>query len=113
MNGEIPELAASTQRFGHDREVDDAVQVMARFANGSIGSFEASRFGVGRKNGDGFEIYGLKGSLAFDLEDMNRLAFFDATDPPATQGERNILVNGPDHPYWSIFWKPGHIVGHG
>jgi len=112
LNGEITDLAASTHRFVPGREVDDAVQVMVRFVNGGVGSFEASRFGVGRKNGNGFEIYGSKGSLAFDLEDMNRLRFFDATEPPATQGERNILVTGPDHPYSSVFWKPGHIIGY-
>jgi len=112
LNGEIAELAANTHRFVPGREVDDAVQVMARFSNGSIGSFEASRFGVGRRNGNGFEIYGSKGSLGFDLEEMNRLRFFDATEPPAIQGERNLLVTGPDHPYSSIFWKPGHVIGY-
>jgi predicted dehydrogenase len=112
LNGEITEVAATTHRFVPGREVDDAVQVMARFTNGSMGSFEASRFGVGRRNGNGFEIYGSKGSLAFDLEDMNRLRFFDATDPAAMQGERNLLVTGPDHPYSSVFWKPGHIIGY-
>jgi len=86
--------------------------LMARFSNGSIGTFEASRFGVGRRNGNGFEIYGSKGSLAFDLEDMDRLQFFDATDPPAIQAWRNLLVTGPDHPYWTNFWKPGHLIGY-
>lgn len=112
LNGDITELAASTHKFVPGREVDDAVQVMARFANGSIGSFEASRFGVGRRNGNGFEIYGSKGNLAFDLEDMSRLRFFDATEPAAVQGEKNILVTGPEHPYSSVFWKPGHLIGY-
>jgi len=112
LNGDIRELAASTHTFFPGREVDDAVQVMARFANGSMGSFEASRFGVGRRNGNGFEIYGSKGNLSFDLEDMNRLRFFDATEPGEIQGERNLLVTGPDHPYSSVFWKPGHIIGY-
>jgi predicted dehydrogenase len=112
LNGEITELAASTHRFVPGREVDDAVQVMARFSNGSNGCFEASRFGVGRRNGNGFEIYGSKGSLAFDLEDMNRLRFFDATEMAEVQGEKNILVTGPDQPYSSVFWKPGHLIGY-
>ncbi len=112
LNGDIRELAATKHTFFPGREVDDAVQVMARFANGSLGSFEASRFGVGRRNGNGFEIYGSKGNLAFDLEDMNRLRFFDATEAAAMQGEKNLLVTGPDHPYASVFWKPGHIVGY-
>jgi predicted dehydrogenase len=112
LNGDISELAATKHTFFPGREVDDAVQVMARFANGSLGSFEASRFGVGRRNGNGFEIYGSKGNLAFDLEDMNRLRFFDSTEAAETQGERNILVTGPGHPYASVFWKPGHIIGY-
>src|SRR5258708_40110411 len=95
-----------------DRDVDDAVQVMARFINGSVGSFEASRFGTGRRNSNGFEIYGSKGSLDFDLEDMNRLQFFDVSESPWLQGPRDLLVTGPDHPYSSVFWKPGHIIGY-
>ena len=112
LNGEISELSATTHTFAPSREIDDAVQVMAGFANGSLGSFEASRFGVGRRNGKGFEIYGSKGNLAFDLEDMNRLHFFDATDPAPMQATRNLLVTGPEHPYSTNFWKPGHIVGY-
>jgi len=112
LNGEITALSATAHTFIPGRDVDDAVMLMARFSNGSIGTFEASRFGVGRRNGNGFEIYGSKGSLAFDLEDMDRLQFFDATDPPAIQAWRNLLVTGPDHPYWTNFWKPGHLIGY-
>jgi predicted dehydrogenase len=110
--GEITEVSAMSHTFIPDRDVDDAVLVMARFGNGAFGSFEASRFGVGRRNGLGFEIYGSKGNLAFNLEDMNRLEFFDANDPPALQARRNLLVTGPDHPYSSNFWKPGHLIGY-
>jgi predicted dehydrogenase len=112
LNTEIDELSATKHTFIPGREVDDAVSLMARFANGSLGTFEASRFGVGRRNGIGFEIYGSKGNLAFDLEDMNRLRFFDASDPANLQAQRDILVTGPDHPYSSNFWKPGHIIGY-
>jgi predicted dehydrogenase len=112
LNGEISELSAMAHTFALDRDVDDATLVMARFSNGSLGNFEASRFGMGRCNGFGFEVYGSRGSLAFDLEDMNRLQFFDASDPPALQANRNLLVTGPDHPYSSNFWKPGHLIGY-
>jgi predicted dehydrogenase len=112
LNGNIRDVSAMTHTFAPDRDVDDAVMAMAHFTNGSTGSFEASRFGVGRQNGNGFEIYGSKGSLAFDLEDFNRLQFFDATDPGALQAARNVLVTGPDHPYSTNFWKPGHLIGY-
>jgi predicted dehydrogenase len=112
LNAEITELSAFKHTFMPGRDVDDAVSLLACFENGSLGTFEASRFGVGRRNGIGFEIYGSKGSLVFDFEDMNRLRFFDATDPANLQADRNILVTGPDHPYSSNFWKPGHVVGY-
>ncbi|HKW17231.1 MAG TPA: Gfo/Idh/MocA family oxidoreductase [Terriglobales bacterium] len=112
LNGDVEELFATKHTFMPGRDVDDAVLLMARFANGSLGTFEASRFGVGRRNGLGFEVYGSKGNLAFDLEEMNRLRFFDATDPAKLQAQRDILVTGPDHPYSSNFWKPGHLVGY-
>ncbi len=48
----------------------------------------------------------------FDLEDLNRLDFFDATDARNIQGSRHLLVTGPDHPYAANFWKPGHIIGY-
>jgi predicted dehydrogenase len=112
LNGSISELTAMKHTFMPGRDVEDAVLLMARFTNGSLGSFEASRFGVGRRNGNGFEIYGSKGNLAFDLEDMNRLQFFDATEAPAMQASRDLLVTGPDHPYALNFWKPGHLIGY-
>ena len=112
LNGQIAELSAMKHTFTPGREVDDAVAVMAHFANGSLGTFEASRFGVGRRNGIGFEVYGEKGSLAFDLEDMNRLRFYESTEPPSLQAYKNILVTGPDQPYSANFWKPGHLIGY-
>jgi predicted dehydrogenase len=50
--------------------VDDAVIFSARFAQGPIGVFEASRFALGRMNALRLEINGSAGSLSFDFEDM-------------------------------------------
>jgi predicted dehydrogenase len=112
LNGAITELNAMTHTFVPGRDVDDAVVLMARFANGSIGSFEASRYGIGCRNRNTFEINGSRGMLRFNLEDMNRLEFFDATDTPHLQANRHLLVTGPDHPYAENFWKPGHLIGY-
>ena len=91
--------------------VDDATLFLARFANGALGSFEATRFAQGRKNYNRFEINGDKGSIAFNLERMNELEFFDATLPRETQGWSTILVNEDVHPYLAAWWPPGHIIG--
>src|SRR5436305_6954695 len=86
--------------------------LVVRIANGSVGTLEASRYGVGCRNRNAFEINGCKGMLKFALEDMNRLEFFDATQAPNLQASRNLLVTGPDHPYSENFWKPGYSIGY-
>jgi predicted dehydrogenase len=112
LNGPITELTAMAHTFITGRDVDDATMLLARYANGSIGTFEATRFGVGCRNRHAFEINGSKGMLRFDLEQMNQLGFYDASDTPNLQGMRTITANGPDHPYWENFWKPGHAIGY-
>jgi predicted dehydrogenase len=94
--------------------VDDTSLFFGRFRNGAIASLEATRFALGRKNQITLEINGSKGSLAFDLEDMNRLQFFDNTQAPDRQGFRDILVTQPGniHPYVGRWWPPGHIIGY-
>ena len=92
--------------------VDDAAFMVAEFENGALGSFEASRFAGGRKNYNMFEIYGSKGSLAFDLERMNELQYLNLEDPADEQGFRTILVTNATHPYIAAWWPPGHIIGY-
>ena len=92
--------------------VDDAAAFLARFDNGAIGTFEATRFAAGRRNQNSFEINGSKGSLAFDLERMNELEVFFTEDDPDVQGFRTVNVTEPDHPYAGAWWPPGHILGY-
>jgi predicted dehydrogenase len=112
LNGPIREVSSHAVTFAPGRNVDDACIVLARFENGSIGTLEATRYGVGCRNRNAFDIHGARGMLRFNLEDMNRLEFFDATAPPNLQGAANLLVTGPGHPYSANFWKPGHIIGY-
>jgi predicted dehydrogenase len=91
--------------------VDDAVVFTARLGGGALASFEATRYAAGRKNGLRIELNGSAGSLAFDLERLNELEFFDRTDPADSAGFRRILVTEPGHPYLSAWWPPGHTLG--
>jgi len=61
--------------------VDDAALFLAKFSNGAVGSFEATRFAHGRKNWHGFEIYGEHGSLLFNFEAMNELWRYAGREP--------------------------------
>src|SRR5439155_1787349 len=88
--GEIAVVSAESETFVKRRltknrqparvDDDDAVSVIGKFRNAAILNLEATRFARGRKNQLTFEINGSRGSLVFDLEDMNRLRFYDATD---------------------------------
>ncbi len=92
--------------------VDDAALFTARFADGAIGSFEASRFALGRKNALRIEVNGTTGSVAFDFEDNNLLQFFDGTEPAREQGFHRIVATEADHPYVGAWWPPGHGLGY-
>lgn len=96
--------------------VDDAAFFTARLAggaaDGAIGTFEATRYATGRKNGLTLEISGSDGAIQFDLESMNELRFYDATAPAGQQGFQRILVTEPEHPYMAAWWPTGHLIGY-
>ena len=123
--GEIAELAATTETFIKQRPaeagsseladvtVDDAAALCVRFANGAIGTIEASRFAPGRKNHNALEINGSKGSLTFDLENLNNLRFYSIDDQPDAQGFHEIIACSlGKHPYADNWWFDGHLLGY-
>jgi predicted dehydrogenase len=133
LNGEITAVAARMTTFVKERPlvgkgagswgakgskgkakvtVDDEANFLADFKNRSLGVFESSRFCVGRRNYNNFQIYGSKGAVAFNLERMDELEFYDATDGAAEQGFKLIQVTEAVHPYVGAWWPPGHIIGY-
>lgn len=92
--------------------VDDIAIFTGRLGSGALASFEATRFATGRKNALAIEISGDKGALAFDLEDLNSIQFYDRTAPADQQGFRKILVTEPVHPYVAAWWPAGHMLGY-
>jgi len=105
-------LTADAGRGMGEVTVDDATSFLAEFENGTMGSFEATRFASGRKNFNSFEIYGSKGSLCFNFESMNELLYFSREDEDYAQGFKRILATEGIHPYISAWWPPGHIIGY-
>ncbi len=112
LNGAIAETVASTRTIAPNRSVDDAVMALVSFENGSAGTFEATRFGIGCKNRKTFEIHGSGGMLRFNLERLNHLEFLDFSEPSIEQGPRDVLVTDLQHPIFGNFWRPGHIIGY-
>ena len=92
--------------------VDDAALFLAKFANGAVGTFEATRFAPGRKNHNRFEINGSRGSVVFNFERMNELEYYNREDPNGLQGFRVIQATDGNHPYMNAWWPPAHIIGY-
>jgi predicted dehydrogenase len=93
-------------------DVDDAFMSLFQFQNGAIGTLEASRFALGRKNTNTFEINGSKGSVVFNLEKMNELeVHIPGEQRKEAQGFTNVLVSESFHPFWANWWPQGHIIG--
>lgn len=90
---------------------DDASAFLARFRNGALGSFMATRLATGRKNMLRLEIFGSEGSLAWNLERMNELELYSRADEAQALGFRTILVTESSHPFMNAWWPPGHIIG--
>ncbi|MEN9411117.1 MAG: hypothetical protein RL216_3091 [Pseudomonadota bacterium] len=80
----------------------DATHVMCRFENGAAGIVDFSRVATGRKFRQAYEIYGTKGSLVYDYDEVSRLRFYTNDDRDGRRGYRAIDV-GPDHPTYRAF----------
>lgn len=61
-------------------ENEDFASMLCRFEAGATGTFEASRTVVGPESQNAFEIYGTKGSMIWNLERMNEMQYYRASD---------------------------------
>lgn len=94
-------------------DVDDAAVYLGRIKGANtLATFEATRFAPGRRNYNSIEIYGSKGSVVWNQEDMNSFQYFDRGDPDTLQGFRKVLACDSGHPYVGQWWPPGHIIGY-
>jgi predicted dehydrogenase len=110
--GEVSTVSALVRTFLPGRKVDDALEAAVEFEAGTVGTFEATRLALGRRNAFQWEINGSKASLAFDMERLNELQVFRA-DGDRARGFRTVLVSEEEHPFWDLWWPPGHIIGWG
>jgi predicted dehydrogenase len=125
LNGNVATVNAMTETFIKERKhnltgkvekvgIDDACAFLARFGNGSLATFESTRYARGHKALYTFEINGEKASIAWDLHDLHRLQYFDHKDEGKLRGWRSIHVtdHGGDHPYMDKWWVPGLQIGY-
>lgn len=123
LNGSIKEVSAVTETFIKERQhnltgkvepvgIDDASLFLCRFDNGSLASFEATRYARGHKALYTLEINGEHASAFWDLHDLHRIQYFDHHDQGIVRGWRSIHVTDGDHPYMNRWWVPGLQIGY-
>jgi predicted dehydrogenase len=123
LNGPIAQVTAMTETFVKQRKhnltgkvepvgIDDACAFLSRFQNGSLATFESTRYARGHKALYTLEINGEHASAAWDLHDLHRLQWFDHRDEGQTRGWRSIHITDGDHPYMKHWWVPGLQIGY-
>jgi predicted dehydrogenase len=123
LNGGIADVTAMTETFIKERKhnltgqmakvgIDDACAFLCHFQNGSLGTFESTRYARGHKALYTFEINGERASIAWDLHDLHRLSYFDHRDESRLRGWRSIHVTDGEHPYMGKWWVPGLQIGY-
>lgn len=123
LNGGIEKVTAVTETFIKERKhtltgkvekvgIDDASAFLARFTNGSLATFEATRYARGHKALYTLEINGEHASIFWDLHDLHRLQYFDHRDEGRVRGWRSVHVTDGDHPYMKNWWVPGLQIGY-
>ena len=122
--GEIATVQAEMTTFNKQRPhptqpetivnviVDESFETLIGFSNGARGTVEASFASTGRKNQHIWEITGDRGSMWFDLEDLNRLHVYLADDRrDELAGFRDVIVTETPDPYRQVWWPRGHTLG--
>ncbi len=123
LNGPISEVVAMTETFIKERKhnltgnvepvgIDDASAFLCRFQNGSLATFEATRYARGHKALYTLEINGEHASAIWDLHDLHRIQYFDHRDDGVVRGWRSVHVTDGDHPYMKRWWVPGLQIGY-
>ncbi len=123
LNGSITEVSAMTETFIKARKhnltgkvepvgIDDASAFLCRYKNGSLGTFESTRYARGHKALYTLEINGEHASAFWDLHDLHRIQYFDHKDEGRVRGWRSVHVTDGDHPYMKQWWVPGLQIGY-
>jgi predicted dehydrogenase len=90
---------------------DEGNAAIVQFEGGAVGTLESSGVATGRKNFQGWEINGSKGSLVFDLEDPNHLQVYSDQAAREIRGFAAVTVTDSGHPLRIQYLPPGHNAG--
>ncbi|EAR23936.1 Predicted dehydrogenase and related proteins [marine actinobacterium PHSC20C1] len=92
----------------HTVDNDDYSLSLLEFANGAIGSMQASRVAVGRAFEVSFTLTGTRGAIRFSQQDSHKLEVSLDSDGLNTHGFRTIEL-GPGHGDYEALWPMAGI----
>lgn len=83
------------------------------FKNGlTTGAMQCLGVASGKQSQFSFEIFGSKGSLRYDVLDINTLHVYQPNTPAkGVRGWVKLGVTEPDHPFMDTWWPRGHGLG--
>jgi len=117
----ISQIAYPTRRGMNgeswNTNADEAFYMTARLECGACGTIAVGKIMAGTNDDHSFEIYGTKGTVAFDLMQPNFLRFYDGTKPESERGFTNIECCGRYPAPSGVFpgvkapvgWLRGHV----
>jgi predicted dehydrogenase len=108
--GEPVAVSATTRTFCSERhgigvDVEDSVHAILEFDGGAVGTLEASTVSGGHVLHSSVEIEGKRGSLRFELSDLNNLTVADRSSI------RTLSGASPDAPFMNFWWPSRHPIG--
>jgi predicted dehydrogenase len=92
-------------------ETHDIATALMELEGGASGLIAVNRSAWGRKGRIAVQIFGSRGTIAYDQERMNELQLFTAEGPKELQGFRTILAAPCHPPYDRFIPAPGHGLG--
>ena len=92
-------------------ETYDIASVLFRLKTGASGAMMLNRSAWGRKGRIALQIFGSRGSIAYDQERMNEFQLFTADGRGSEQGFRTVLTAPVHAPYDRFIPSPGHGLG--
>jgi predicted dehydrogenase len=98
---------------GGRREVEtfDIANILFELGEGISGVMALNRSAWGRKGRIAMQIFGSKGTIAFDQERFNEFQLYTVGDRATEQGFRTVLAAPRHAPYDRFIPAPGHGLG--
>ncbi|WP_053351565.1 Gfo/Idh/MocA family protein [Leucobacter musarum] len=107
---------ANTELTGDEPMADvtnaDAVNLVCTFSNGAMGLIDFSRTATGRKFEQKYEIYGTRGSLVYNYDEINRIRVYSNDDPQGRRGFKAIDVGTENENFAAFLNLPNTGLGY-